>query len=536
MLKKLVDIFFEGEEESTLKLYWFCICITAISCFGFAITHSSMGIDDEWLPLLSRLNVIFLNENRIGIFLTSKLVRTMEYLPFWREIIAVCLYIIGITLHVDNFLKYLPIQKFDKNSAIIFSTLAISFPYIAFNFIFMYTVIEQPLTIIFSALATNYTAKYFLSDKNKKYLIYSFIFMTLVFSFYETGIMYYFLSSIFLILFTEIYADENKTETSKLQNPFKWVFSLGIISLFSIILNYTIIFIYKNLAHYNYIHNKYAQFFMYNTDSFSSFISSFIKNNAQSFNDFLRTCSYDVGSFIILISNIILVLLLLYLFFNSRNKKILYFGILFMLLPILPPLSSGHVDLMYRTIVSYGFFVPLVFVLLYSLIKENKYLKYSFFIFIFLCVFYQTKEINQIFYTEYLKCQNDKMFAFNVANDIKKINDKPVIFVGVRENPKLKHEYYIEAAEVNISIFNWDRYDDKLMEVFVQRPYYFIREQGIDIKSFFEDKYLDDDSFNFYIDLISKETKKMTVYPQNGSVKELDEFILVKIGQSRFDE
>ncbi len=537
MFKKLINLLFNENEDSAFISYYFFLCLTAILCFGFALNNPSMGIDDEMLYYISSLKSIFFFETRLGILITSKLIHSYEYLPFWREFIGVILYIIGITLHVDNFYKYLPSNKFDKNSAIIFACLALSFPYIAFNFIFMCTVIEQPLTILFSALAVSYTTKYFLINQNKKYIFYSFIFVFLIFSFYEIGIMYYILSSIFIILFNKIHdINSNNKEMEKPYNEFKWFCCLGFVSFLSIISNYIIIYIFKFLLNFNYLQNKFAEHFMYNVDSFLFFLNSFINNNISSLKNFIFTCKYDFGSLMILLSYIILFSLVIYLYWKKRNKIILLWGFLFLIFPLLPPLLAGNPSLKYRTIVYYGFFVPFVFVILYSIIKNNRYLKYVLYTFIFLCVLYQTKEMNQFFYTENIKYQNDKMLAFNVIQDIRKFNDKPVVIVGVRENPLLKHSYDIEAPEASISIFNWDRYDNYYTELFVERPFNFIREQGFSITNFFKSRQFEEDEIEYYVNTIKNAVKDMGIYPQRTSIKEMEDFILIKIGPSKFEE
>lgn len=87
--------------------YWLFLVLTSLLCFGFALTHSSMGIDDEMLDVYQNFWVM-LNTNRPGGILTVNLIPTRDFLPFWREFTAVILLIIGITIHVNNFIKNSP--------------------------------------------------------------------------------------------------------------------------------------------------------------------------------------------------------------------------------------------------------------------------------------------------------------------------------------------------------------------------------------------------------------------------------------------
>ena len=117
--------------------YWILLILTVILCYGFFLTNHSMGIDDEFLTVFSNPQVIMIT-NRPGNFIFSHVLQTYEYLPFWREFLGIALYTFGITLHSENFMKYLE-SKFDKKSATIFSVIAVSFPYLAFHFLFIET-------------------------------------------------------------------------------------------------------------------------------------------------------------------------------------------------------------------------------------------------------------------------------------------------------------------------------------------------------------------------------------------------------------
>ncbi len=123
-------------------------------------------------------------------------------------------------------------------------------------------------------------------------------------------------------------------------------------------------------------------------------------------------------------------------------------------------------------------------------------------------------------------------------HDLSKLNleEKPLIFVGTVDNPELRHSYYTEAAEVNISIFNWDRYDTMYGEIFVRRGIHFMRELGYNARGYWdisEDILRNTDSF---IELIKENTKQMNIYPKENSIKDLGDFVLIKIGNSKMDK
>ena len=170
------------------------------------------------------------------------------------------------------------------------------------------------------------------------------------------------------------------------------------------------------------------------------------------------------------------------------------------------------------------------------MLKKNNILRKIFLIIVFFVVFSLIQEINRIFYTEYLKFQNDRMFAYSLYQEVLKLGDKPLLIIGVKDNPKLNRNYYIEAPEINVSIFNWDRYDSFDSELFVNRPYAFMKEQGFEVKAYKDFvHFTKKEDYEDFIKEVSKISKAMTIYPKDGSIKDCGDFILIKIGKSKFD-
>lgn len=206
-----------------------------------------------------------------------------------------------------------------------------------------------------------------------------------------------------------------------------------------------------------------------------------------------------------------------------------------MILPFSIFILTGKSEILYRTYSLLGFINAFSFILLYAYFKNNKFLSKTIILLSIIAVFYQTLELNKMFYTEYLKYENDKLFAYSIKHEISKLNEKPLLIVGLRENVKLKYKYYTEAPEINISIFNWDRYDDINKELFISRPYSFMNEHGFFVEQYSIQTNSEKDLERF-IHNIKELTKNMTIFPKDGSIKDCGEFILIKIGPSSLEK
>ena len=229
--------------------------------------------------------------------------------------------------------------------------------------------------------------------------------------------------------------------------------------------------------------------------------------------------------------------MIVYYSIKKKNILIALIGFIMMLIPFAIFLALGNTDLPYRNFMTLGFFNAFVITMLYMANEKNKILSKLIIFFAGIIIFNSALEINKTIYTENLKFQQDRELASSIWFNLQQrgLENKPVIFIGLRENPKLKWEYYKEAAEVNISIFNWDRYDNKYREIFVLRGYNFMRELGFPIEGYFEKSH-NDKNFTDLINQIENQVKGMETYPRKNSIKETEEYTLIKLGQSEFDK
>ncbi len=504
--------------------YWFFFILTGLLCFGYGLTHSSMGVDDEILSYWSQFTSL-LGVNRLGLFLTGKIFISYEYIPFVREFLFVIIYMFSINIYIkifsDNFS-----QIFDEKSTIIFSCTMLAFPYTVFSYCFMDTNLENALSILLSSISVYLFYVYNGFNSIKKYILV-FVFLIFSISFYETGIIY-FLMIVFAYSIFKMICNQDKNKLGK-----ELIISLTL-SFLSLFINHCILLAIKKIIDFD-REDKICELIKYDFSSLNSFLISIEENISKFINNFTETCKYDSASQMIVVCCLIFFIIMIF-YSVKKNKKFALLGIVFFILPLLPFFITGNYEFFYRVYAPYSLFCAISFVLLYSICKRNEILKRVCIFFIFFAIFLLIQEINRILYTEYLKFQNDRMFAYSLKQEVLKLGDRPLLIIGVKENPELNRQYYIEAAEINVSIFNWDRYDSIDSELFINRPYAFMKEQGYEVKAYKDYVEINNEQdYNDFVENIKKLSLGMTIYPINGSIKDCGDFILIKIGKSKFD-
>lgn len=509
-----------------IDYFWFCLFITVFVCFGYFFTNPTIGIDDEIISFFTSTEIV-LQVGRLGKFLTNFLFNP-EFVPVIYEFIGVACFIVSVILIGDIFKKYLP--NFSKKEMTIFSTLAISFPFAAFVFIFLQNTIDIGLCYLFATIAASFSMKFFYEDKQWKYLLFSFILLLFSLSMYETGIFYFVLIHLFVILYSIIFDSNSKISNLQLYKQI----ATCLFTVFSSVVVYRVILkLVMFIVGYNY--NKITDYLKYDFSSFESFCTSVV----FSYNEFLRIlCSNVANHFcckVIVFSCVSLLLLSLCYSFKKKNILIVLVSIFMLLLPVSYFFATAFPWMQYRIFFAYGILNAMTLVILYKLFAKNIYVERTLLFLCFLVVFHQAKEMNAMFFTENLKYENEKLFAYSIDNDIKRLNLEhyPVVFVGIRKPIESQFSYYKLANELNGSIFNWDRVDSVEKEVYIERPYKFMQQIGYDIYPYFTKESLNE--FLSQKEKLQGIVSEMSIYPKEGSIKQVDNYVVIKIGKSRLD-
>ncbi len=508
--------------------YWFFFFLTISACFLYFLTNPVMGIDDEQIEFFVKHSEI-LQVNRIG-KLILKALFGYEFVPFAYDILCIGSHISAVITAVYIFRQYL--TDFSKQQALIFSVSAVSFPFIAFHLIFMESCIDVGFAYLSGVFASYFFLKYFYEQRKKVYFLYTLALLIFSASLYETGLFYFVIVSLFVILYSFLYGSNKK---QNIKSASAEIASIVLLCVSSLLL-YKIILLIVQMF-YKYYYNRVNEYKYYDFSSFSAFSNSLITSINNFVKIYLSDLPNNFGCKIILFSCSVLILISLYYSVKRKNLIILLLSVLMILTPLTYFILTGFYNMPYRVFLSYGYISGMTFAVLYRLFQKNQLLCRLFIFICFIVVFHQVKEINNIFYTENLKAENDKLTAYSIDYDLKKLNldGKPVVFVGIKKDISLPHKYYSMADEINISTFNWDRFDSVYGELFVKRSYRFMRKLGYEIGGYFENQINDDASAEFYIDRLYKIVPGMNIYPKENSIKDEGDFVVIKLGKSRFD-
>ena len=493
-----------------IDYFWLFFIFTVIICFGFFLTNSSMGIDDELLDWYY-IKFAAVSVGRIGRI--AQWVIGYEYIPFFYDFIGVLLYALAIVISAECFMKY--IEGFTKKQAVIFSCIAVSFPFAAFLFIFMIVTVHIGVVLLASQTAVYLFCKYIFDNKNIKYLIFSYLCLMFSISLYETGVIYFLISLSFIMLLKK-----------------KQIKNYGLTLLFSGITVFSYLFISKILKWImNIDYDRSEEFVKYDFCSITSFVNSLTGALNELWENYLQTINSDFGSFMVAVSIILFLIILLYLAIRNRSVVTAIIGIVMIFLPLSTFFMTGNGNLFYRVYMPFSYFAGITFALLFNFTVNKKIISSIFIALIVLIVLNQAKEMNRIFYTENLKYKEDLAFARFIMHDLRynKLEHKPIVFAGKKEQIRLNYNYGIEAPEVTESIFNWDRYISPESEFFVRRGYNFMHLHGLNIIRFSQ----------FSPDTVQKiinEIPKMQRFPNKGYIKDMGDFVIVKIGKSVFDK
>ena len=169
-------------------------------------------------------------------------------------------------------------------------------------------------------------------------------------------------------------------------------------------------------------------------------------------------------------------------------------------------------SVLYRTCTSWGLFVAVIVMVAYKFLSEYKITKILAIIMIGMLVLQQTKTLNQLFYNDYMRYQKDLHIAYELIYDLEKDYDtsKPLVIMGT----PYKGMGNYGAQSNSLSVLWWGKkaFNDNGRE-FIK----FLNSLGYDFKVPTDEEY----------EKGKIEAEKMGNYPKAGSIKELEDCIVI---------
>jgi len=147
----------------------------------------------------------------------------------------------------------------------------------------------------------------------------------------------------------------------------------------------------------------------------------------------------------------------------------------------------------------------------------TKFVRIVILFFVISITLYQTKELSRLFYHEYLRYEADVRTAYNIIHEIELLSEtltKPVVFIGpFKSNATIRFGYIV---------FEHDRWNIPEKMLSQGRIINFIKQLGYNMN------YVTSEN-NLSLALV--QSKNMPSYPKRGSIKEFNNYIIVKFGE-----
>jgi len=522
MGKECKKIFSQG------KLYWIFVTIVAILCYGFALTHSSVGVDDEYFSVYYEGGMSLRQGRCMNIFLNA-ILNWAEYLPFWREFLGVLFLIAGATIFVFVFEEASGGRIKDWTAAAFAGTL-ISFPFISNLFIFSNACVCGK-NLIAAAIACLCLERAIDAPRRLRYYIVA---LLLVISAAEYGIVFV-LNGYCMVWFLRCAFVKGQSK-EEIKRFFLGIFTAAALVVASYGLNRAIGYLVQ-LIYFGTTYPPYsgAFYIAYNPSGnvliqLIQFVGAFLKR-------MVTQAALSTSAFALLSATLIVLGGSLLIAVKDKKPFVLLVGLSVFISAITMSILSGNLDLPKRSLWVYSLYVGFAFLLFCYLCDRTPVLKGIGCTAVCLLIFYQTKESNRLFFSDYQRYQADLYNANALSNDIIAASKeggtnytlynrpeltKPVIIAGVPTPYSIDH---CGDEVVGWSIFYWDRALDQNAELRSGRILAFMKMHGHWFKS----------ATNYDPSVVRRQTYDMPIWPAEGSIVEYDDYILAKIGAPHYE-
>ena len=479
------------------KVFIVAVILVTVLSFGFTITHPSVGMDDTAFDRYYQGKEM-LSIGRWGSYLVYQILDITEFVPFWIDFIASFIIMVTAVLWCV-FLKKNLGDKLSDTAYIIFATVFISFPVINEIFIFANCNIAVMLGSFLASLGIMVFYENYTNIHKKSIYVASALILTLAMSMYEACAQIM-LVSICTTAILMIYTNKDK----KIKDIFKYVFSILGILIISVVLNSIIVkLIYLLGVRVSDVADKEINWGKYGIIESISLIVTNIFNAMKNYRYF-PVLIFDIFALVGLVISV-----------SQSDKRKNYMILLLYLAMFLSNFAISVLQLdsvLYRTCTSWGLFVAIMVMVSYKILSEYDLTKIIATVGIFILVLLQTKTLNQLFYNDYMRYQKDLSIANELIYDLEKSYDtsKPLVIMGTPY--KGRGDYSAQSNSLSVLWWAKKAFNDNGAE-FIK----FLNSLGYDYKRPDDEQY----------EKGKIEAETMSRYPKDGSIKELEDCIVI---------
>lgn len=421
----------------TNKIYVMLVSIVALTSYGFAITHQTIGIDDTAIQMYFGEKGLAPAMGRWFIYLLNKFVFLDQFLPWMTELLSVVILVLSVTLWCVLWYRVVG-ERVHILGYAIFSALFISCPLISEVFVYY---LHNGICIAYglTALSLLFVLEAMKESKFRVrilYIIASITLLTAALGCYESFIIVYIIGMLFLFFLLRQRKNCNGEEYVVKVFPWMGVTAstvvasvmlrtivlrvLGLIFGYSIPENFTVG--YRNILEN--VGQTKAELFM----AIKKFWVMYYLNGV---------CYLPITVFVVGI--IALLLFGIYKSIKQKDALILLSILAVPFVPVCMVLIEG-MPTHYRAsqyVPMIGAFAALLFFYEWNYHKMPKVISAVGMIGLFALIWNQSVDMNRWFYIDYLKYEDAKTVMENIAYDLESKYDlsKPVVFRGPYEVP-----------------------------------------------------------------------------------------------------
>ena len=489
--KKSINYFLKN------KAFIITIILITVLSFGFTITNSSVGMDDTAFDRYYQGKEM-LAIGRWGSYLVYQILNITEFIPFWIDFIASSIIMLTAVLWCI-FLKKNLEDKLPLGAYITFAAVFISFPIINEIFIFENCNIAVMLGSFLASLGIMVFYENYTKIHKKGIYIVSVLILTLAMSMYEACAQIM-LVAICITAILMIYTNRDK----KIKDIFKYLFSILGILLIGVVLDEIIVkIIYFAGVRASDVADKEINWGQYGIlESFEIILADIVC--AMKNIKYFPVLIFDVASGIGLAISIL----------QSDRKKNWMILVIFIAMFLSNfAISILQLDaVLYRTCTSWGLFVAIIVLMVYKFLSEYKMTKILACLVIGILVLQQSKTLNQLFYNDYKRYQKDLHIAYDLVYNLEKDYDisKPLVIMGTPY--KGMGDYGAQSNSLSVLWWGKKAFDDKGSE-FIK----FLNSLGYSFQNPTDEEY----------EKGKIEAENMERYPKDGSIRELDDCIII---------
>lgn len=525
-MKDIYNVFINNKNLQMSKSYWCIVILSSLLSYGFTLWNPSVTPDDEIIR--EYYESILIQQGRWTFSLFSKMLRAESFLPGWSDFLGVVLMIVGVTL-ISSGLRKLLTGKVSDFKLGIFASVVISYPYIAAYTVMMIYALQVGIQFFLSGIAF-YCLISLWENNGSQIKIICIYCIAIILAGGEV-----IAPLILTLLFACLLLKSTINSSEKTRRYISYIYKIAVYTFIALVsfrvVSWLGFGVYESYGIKSYMAYDFSKGVKYNCLQFISTIKQLIELYAT--DDSIPIMEFRVAT---------LLLVLFACLASIKNKRVhpIMFAVCMLLTSLFLYIFTGNININVRMLFWNGIYVGVAIVFSMYYIEKTRWktlLEWAICGIGIYFIILGSNDLNRAYWADYKTYDNDKQIAYDIVKDIDKhsgsINDVSVIFMGYpntmfsRIGDRGRYQSHVRPSEnIDTSIFVSGRWFNYELEYDNLRIINFIN--SITGKRYKLPSNVDRKK-------IQTELAKMSQWPQKDSIKTIDGYILVKMGNSMLE-